>query len=230
MSDAPYSAESAAPALRVLLESRGVEPAANTLRTVEDVAATLTRRQAEFCELVVPCEPRLLNYAQNLLKSRADAKDATQDAMLVAWTKDVVAVCGRDRTRILCYMMRVVFSKAMNMRREGSRFSQAVARLFEVVGLRKQRPAALLDRAIASVILDFTFGVLEEMDPEYAAAYNEVVLRGAPLKDAAQTLAVNINTLKARVRKARKEVLVRLASAGYYSDSDVAGEEKEDTP
>jgi DNA-directed RNA polymerase specialized sigma24 family protein len=68
------------------------------------------------------------------------------------------------------------------------------------------------------------------MDPEYAAAYNEVVLRGAPLKDAAQTLAVNINTLKARVRKARKEVLVRLASAGYYSDSDVAGEEKEDTP
>jgi DNA-directed RNA polymerase specialized sigma24 family protein len=228
MSDALSPAESRAPALPAELESRGVEPAAGALVPPEDEDAYRKRREAEFHELVYPLYPRLRRFSLGLLKSRADAEDATQDAMLGGWKADVVEVCGRDGKRIWCYMRQSVYCASMNMRRKDAKRHNALARFADVVRWRKQ--PAVVNVVAAREKLDFMLRVVREMDPEYGAAYIEVVLLGARLNDAAKTLATNINTLKTHVRMARREMRLRLAAAGFDSDSDVEREEKEDTP
>lgn len=196
----------------------------------EEAKAYWTRRDAEFKELVYPNQATLLKIAYKLLKSRADAEDVVEDAMLAVWDKDVVAACNRDPKRILGYMVRVVSRKSLNFLRESANRDGALARVADFFHLRKRKWAESLDIAVALEGLDTLSDILDELPKECAEAYRLVDIEGATYEQAAEELNTNTNTFKARLTKARKYVRARLAERGSDLGPGGAGEEKEDTP
>src|SRR5690242_15663372 len=108
MSDALSSNESAAPGLPTRLEPRSGELAAGGVAPAEETEAALRLRQEEYADLVVRCLPNMERYARKLLGSSQGADDVVQDVLLAAWTGNTVAICGRDRVRIMGYLIRSV--------------------------------------------------------------------------------------------------------------------------
>jgi len=230
MSDALSSTEPAARGLPTRLEPRSGALAAGGVIPAEETEAELRLRQQEYAELVVRCQPNMERYACKLLGSSQGADDVVQDVLLAAWTGNTVAICGRDRDRIMGYLIRSVSRRVSNVRRGDKREREGLARVADEASSRQPRMDGELKAQFARDVRGFVRAVLDGMDPKYAMAYELVILEGAKYKEAAETLGISLDTVKAHVRRANQEVLPRLAAAGYDSDGRPRLKAREDKP
>ena len=145
-----------------------------------------------FADLLGPRLDRLWRTAQAILGNEADARDATQDACLSAWTH---LPRLRDEARFDAWLNRVLVNRCRDMLRSRHRSREIV---LEGVDLRDPRPSP--DSADTASVLA-AFDRLSLADRHILVLHH---LHDRPLTEIATTLGIPVGTAKSRLHAARR--------------------------
>lgn len=164
-------------------------------RPAPDDTALLARAGAgdteAFAVLLAPRLDRLLRTARAILNNEADARDATQEACLSAWT-DLARL--RDDARFDAWLNRVLLNRCRDVLRRRSRSRESV-----LEGIDLPDPAPSPDAA--------TSGVMAAFD-RLSLAHRQILvlhhLHDRPLAEVSRLLGIPVGTAKSRLHAARR--------------------------
>lgn len=164
-------------------------------RPAQDEKALLERAGAgdtdAFAVLLAPRLDRLLRTARAILNNEADARDATQEACLSAWT-DLSRL--RDEARFDAWLNRVLLNRCRDALRRRSRSRESV---LDGIDLPDPRPSP--DAA--------TNGVMAAFDRLSLADRHILILHhlhDQPLAEVSRILGIPVGTAKSRLHAARQ--------------------------
>lgn len=198
----------------------------------EDLAdegfAARAERDKDFVEYVVPHSPLLLAYACSRLESQEEAENAVQDVMDNAWKVDVVRKCRRNAGRTQAYLLKSIRNRVANAFRERDRDRELKTALKAFHSSRTNDAVPPWQYAEWCELVDAMDRALQELSWIHREAFRLVRILDIEFEVAADSLEMNVNTLRACVTKATRHLRERLAP--YYARYADGGREKEDTP
>ncbi|MFZ5896975.1 MAG: RNA polymerase sigma factor [Myxococcota bacterium] len=189
-------------------------PSLSMQTDAEVVARAFGGERAAFAMLMQRYNQRLFRVAWSLLKSRAEAEDAVQEAWVVAFQRlDQV----EDSSRFGAWLTRVVVNEALRRRRFDLRHQELCEAEEARAMSDNDSPEALAAQRELRPVLELAVAAL----PDFLRAV--FVLReieGMSVGDVADTLGIPEGTVKTRAFRARELLRERLAT---WSDSAVQG-------
>ena len=164
---------------------------------------------------------KLYRTALLLLRNKEDAQDALQDGLLNAY---VNLRSFEGRSQLSTWLRRVVMNAAlMNRRRLGTcsfqpldEFTAGVAPRASIGTGPSPDPEELFARAeTRSAVLD----AINQLPPALRSAFRLRHIRGLSTLEAARAEGVNVNVIKSRLWRARKQLVSLLNERGVMAHS-----------
>ena len=156
----------------------------------------------ETIRMLLAEKGRLLAFLEERVRSRADAEDLLQTAMLRAVTKGHAV---RSKDRIIPWFYRVLQNLVVDWHRRRAAAARALRRL-EAAESGTQDHDEALSRQVCTCIL----GLLVTLRPEYAEILRRVEVNEQSVVEAARELRINPNNASVRLLLARRALLERL--------------------
>lgn len=161
-----------------------------------------------FAELVRRHHPRLIGLCRSLLGDAEMAEDAAQEVFLKAWK----GLSGfRGGSQFYTWLHRIGVRHCLDMlRAEGRRKSRSWDSLLEEEGERAQALLAQPDSAATLEASDLVAKLLSGLSPEYRMVLTLRELDGLSYEEIADAMECSLDSVKARLRRARQDVLERM--------------------
>jgi RNA polymerase sigma-70 factor, ECF subfamily len=184
--------------------------------TASDLAHNPVKTRAEVLgrealdEIVAASRSKFVAIAYSILRNREDAEDAVQDAFLSAY-RHLRSFEGRSALRT--WLTRIVMNAALMIQRK--RKPSAIAPLPENSNLHEVSwlesiPASQPDPETAHAeqeTFDFIRGILGKMKPILRQAFTMIYFDELSGPEACALLGISSSTFKARLFRARRELL-----------------------
>lgn len=180
-----------------------------------------TERRASFEAALSPHMDELYGTAVRLTRSRTEAEDVLQEAVLRAWAH---WDSFEEGTNARAWMHRILFNTFVNGWRRRKREREVLGAVREDAGRdahwasgeRELGPSASV---LQSGLGDEVSAALDEMPAVFRSAVQLVDLGGRSYKDAADILGCPVGTIMSRLHRGRRWLQQRLreyaASEGY---------------
>jgi RNA polymerase sigma-70 factor, ECF subfamily len=159
------------------------------------------------------CRGRLFASALRILRRRQDAEDAVQDAMLAAFTN---LAKFEGRADFLTWATRIVINAALIQIRKArskpvilwDQLNSEVEGSFSIEFMedRKPTPEEMYQQVEHRRLLE---EALQQLPSDHRRAIQLCKLRDCSMKEAAGALGVPMSTLKARLHRGRRSLLLR---------------------
>lgn len=174
-----------------------------------ELSSTLPKEQISFDELYKEFAGFVYNVALRIALNTSDAEELTQEVFITVIKK---AHTFNGLSSIKTWFYRVTVNTALNYLNKKSRGSKKEVELDEAIaqGLPsyKDTPEDALDKSFANERVN---NLLEKLPPEQKACIVLRELQGLSYEEIAQVLALNINTVRTRIKRAR-ETLMKLSA------------------
>jgi RNA polymerase sigma-70 factor (ECF subfamily) len=164
--------------------------------------------------------PSLFHSVMRVMHNREDAEDALQDGLLSAF-RNLKKFEGRSQ--FSTWLTRIVINAALMRRRSMATRLLATSSLepdredetplAERVASKSLTPEQLLGR---QEILEIFRAHIEELSPALRSVFLLRIVQECTTNEAAEILSVPINTVKARLWRARHQLARRLRSTSLY--------------
>jgi RNA polymerase sigma-70 factor (ECF subfamily) len=167
----------------------------------ESYAQATSRRQTKLLARLGDCRPALIGRALRVLRNRADAEDAVQEAALLAW-QHLNAV--RDERHLSSWLHRITYHAAVDMARR----RKIVSVCYPEDGLvapGSSPEKAILEQTEAERLRRFILG----LPSGYREPMSMRCLFGLSHEEIAGKLGMKTALVKTRVSRARKMILAR---------------------
>jgi RNA polymerase sigma factor (sigma-70 family) len=186
--------------------------------SVRDKELILQRAQKSDPEalnlLFESCRGRLFASALRILPRREDAEDAVQDAMLAAFTH---LDKFQGRADFLTWATRIVINAALMRLRKArtkpviswDQVNGEIEESFSIDFMENQKPTPeqMYQQVEHRRLLE---EALRQLSTDHRRAIQLCKLRDCSLKDAARALGVPVGTLKARLHRGRRSLLLTI--------------------
>ena len=191
----------------------------------QDVIRRVLRGDSEaFSELVAAYQKTVYNIALRLLGSREDAEDAAQEVFLKAYTG---LQSFRGESRLSVWLYRVTNNVCIDFLRRRKETVSLSAQDEDGEPLELEIPDVRFDPAALAERADLREQVGRALDKLPPDARQILLLRelgGQSYDEIAQTLSLDIGTVKSRIFRARKKLCALLA--GNFSETFPSKEPK----
>jgi len=164
--------------------------------------------QARFEAIVVPHLDAAFNLARWILRSGADAEDASQEAMLRAYRFFNGFHGGDVRT----WLLQIVRNTCFTWLEKNRRVSDTTECDEELHGTPGPTPESL---AIAADSRGRLIHALESLPPRYREVIVLRELEGCSYKEIATITSIPIGTVMSRVSRARRQLQLALAESSH---------------
>jgi RNA polymerase sigma-70 factor (ECF subfamily) len=164
--------------------------------------------------------PSLFHSVMRVMHNREDAEDALQDGLLAAF-RNLKGFEGRSQ--FSTWLTRIVINAALMRRRSMATRLQATTSvepdpqgetpLTERLVSKSLTPEQILGRL---EILEIFRAHIEELSPTLRSVFLLRIVQECTTNEVAEILSVSINTVKARLWRARRHLARRLRSASWY--------------
>jgi RNA polymerase sigma-70 factor, ECF subfamily len=160
--------------------------------------------EREFEGLVREHAPRVRALCASVLKDGAEAEDAAQEAFLKAWRR----IGDFDgRSSFGTWVHRIAVNACLDRLRAGARRR---ADSLEALGERDAAALSGLAEPSASGALedrDLADRLLARLNPEQRLAFTLCEREGLSYAEIAETMSCSVDSVKARIKRARQELL-----------------------
>ena len=175
----------------------------------ELVQRTLAGDQAAYADLVRAYQARVLRLCASLLRDDALAEDAAQEIFLKAYQ---ALASFRGRSAFSTWLYRIAANHCLDLlRRRRRERTESWEALVEASGDHLER---LLqggpDPATAAADADLVRRALAQLPPDYQLILTLREVEGLSYEELAETLHCSLDAVKARLRRARQDMLDRL--------------------
>lgn len=185
------------------------KPRANIGRSMQDVSQEVIRRAAEgdteaFEEILTCYGDLVFNVSLRVLRSREDAQEATQDVFLTLHRK------LRDfegRSSLKTWIYRIAMNTAINYSRKVIPVRDRTVEYDETAG--DGYAGQVSDRTeqeYAEHVVDQLLGLLSSEQRSCVVLRN---IEGMSYEQIAQTLGIDINSVRSRLKRARDKMMAR---------------------
>ena len=180
---------------------------------LETISAILSGDEHKFLDLIAPYLRGAYAMAFRMLKNQADAEDATQEALLRAFCY-LRRFRGDSRFSTWLYAILLNESRARLRRNARVRLESLNFALWDTrqIGLSladpADNPALALDRNETCILLKDAIGTLPQI---YREVFHLREEKGFSIRETADLLAINAETVKTRLHRARALLRKRLA-------------------
>jgi len=162
-----------------------------------------------FAELVRAHQARILRLCASLLHNPTAAEDAAQEIFFRAYQR---LRSFRGQSAFSTWLYRIASNHCMDLLRERTRErTESLDRLIEESGEPAgERAAAPQDPAAALANAELVRRALARLSPEYRLILTLRELEGLSYQELAEALGCSLDAVKARLRRARDELLGHL--------------------
>jgi RNA polymerase sigma-70 factor (ECF subfamily) len=175
------------------------------------VQQTLQGDRNAFGAIVERYTPLMYSLAYRLLGRGEDAEEAVQEIFLNAFR-------GLGRFRLgnrfhpWLYTIALNHLRTVARRRRRRRAMRIIPLAGEAQASREEPPGAALEREAGEKLAQ---RALAELPPLYREVFLLREVEGLPVRDAAEALGIPEGTVKVRLRRAKQELVRRLADSGW---------------
>ena len=196
--------------------------------TREEELALLARAKngdsLAFEEIVHAQEATVYHLALRQLGSREDAEDAAQEVFLKAWT---ALSSFRGESKLSVWLYRITSNVCTDMLRKRKETVSLSAENDDGEAMELELPDERFDPAAIAERRDLREQVGKALNALPADARDILVLReigGQSYDEIAETLSLDVGTVKSRIFRARKKLCALLE--GNFSDADASKKAK----
>jgi RNA polymerase sigma-70 factor, ECF subfamily len=175
------------------------------------VVRAQTGDDVAFERLVEPELGRLVRLASAIVGNEADARDAIQDALTIAWRK---VGSLRDQSRFHAWLTRILINECRHQVRRRS--AQLVREGVSDVAIRGGSPTSMVEQDIAAA--DRLERAFDRLDGDQRALLVLHHLEGTPIEQIAMEMQIPPGTVKSKLFSARTALKAALASEDSHGN------------
>lgn len=180
----------------------------NELSDQELIASVLSGRQEDFAELVLRHHDRVMGLCLSMLRDRSLAEDAAQETFLKAYRSLEDFQGGASFST---WLYRIASNHCLDLARKAARKAEdSLDALLEAEGDRVHALLTEPDKAQGEEARDLVARVLERLSPEYRLILTLREVQGLDYKELMAALDCTMDSVKARLRRARESFLEKL--------------------